>query len=323
VLKLQSKDQLFSYDTFSLGEFYVSPLLFRNVAFEGSPVMMLGAMIHERKLTSHHDIFFSHILNGIKHRGKPIVTDDEAAIVAAIRNKTNLIRLGCIRHLLDDVDRWVDNHLGRKDDRCVYVDEVRDLMNCDTIEEFTKLLATKENIWSEAFIDYFRDRILIKADEYGLWSINNHLSCSKLVTSNQSEGFNTLLKSLQGWKEVPLDVILLSLQMLQKYYYNEIMRGRCGIGNYSLKECFVDSMSLIIEQVTALPTVPPSDIIQSIRDKDFLAEETPSPVYSNVKYTQAKEIIAQDNISFSAKLGVFTVSAGTVETVTMSPETCS
>ena len=43
--------QLLSYDTtFKLDDFYVSPLLFRNILFINSPVMPAIYLIHERKL---------------------------------------------------------------------------------------------------------------------------------------------------------------------------------------------------------------------------------------------------------------------------------
>ena len=48
--------QLLSYDTtFKLGNFYVSPLLFRNILFQSNPVMPAMFMIHERKLKTTYD----------------------------------------------------------------------------------------------------------------------------------------------------------------------------------------------------------------------------------------------------------------------------
>jgi len=41
------------------------------------------------------------------------------------------------------------------------------------------------------------------------------------VTTNQLEGFNTVLKWYQHWKEVAADSLVLSLYHLQQYYYNE------------------------------------------------------------------------------------------------------
>lgn len=49
------------------------------------------------------------------------------------------------------------------------------------------------------------------------------------VTTNQSESFNSTLKRLQRWHEVPIDSIVLTLYHLQAYYYNEIQRGLAGI----------------------------------------------------------------------------------------------
>ena len=48
------------------------------------------------------------------------------------------------------------------------------------------------------------------------------------VTNNQSESFNAVLKRLVQWREVPSDVIILSLYHLQCYYNNEIERGFAG-----------------------------------------------------------------------------------------------
>ena len=42
------------------------------------------------------------------------------------------------------------------------------------------------------------------------------------VLTNQSESFNMVLKSLQQWKEVPVECILLSFYLLQSFFMNEI-----------------------------------------------------------------------------------------------------
>ena len=82
-----------SYDTtFSVGEFYISPLLFRNPLFEGDPVMPVLFLIHERKLTSSHEALFKVLVD---HCGKmsniPILTDMEAGIIRAIESNCNSV----------------------------------------------------------------------------------------------------------------------------------------------------------------------------------------------------------------------------------------
>ena len=55
------------------------------------------------------------------------------------------------------------------------------------------------------------------------------------VTTNQSEGFNWLMKDLTNWREGPIDRVVLSFRSLQQYYLSEIKRGLAGVGNMFLK----------------------------------------------------------------------------------------
>ena len=59
VLKVDSDlPQLLSYDTtFQLGDFNLSPLLYRHVTFKKSPVVPALFLIHERKFQDVHEIF--------------------------------------------------------------------------------------------------------------------------------------------------------------------------------------------------------------------------------------------------------------------------
>jgi hypothetical protein len=55
------------------------------------------------------------------------------------------------------------------------------------------------------------------------------------ITNNISESMNTVIKRLNEWKETPVDAMVLFLYYLQIYYKTEILRGRCGIGEFKLK----------------------------------------------------------------------------------------
>lgn len=48
------------------------------------------------------------------------------------------------------------------------------------------------------------------------------------VTTNQSEGFNCVLKRLQSWREVSVDAAVMALYHLQAFYVNESQRGLSG-----------------------------------------------------------------------------------------------
>ena len=90
IIKLKDPEFLFSYDTtFCLGEFYVSPLIFKNILFENNPLMAALFLIHERKLQEIHNIFFKTLSSQVRPlRGPPIATDMETAIVRAIKENT-------------------------------------------------------------------------------------------------------------------------------------------------------------------------------------------------------------------------------------------
>ena len=53
--------------------------------------------------------------------------------------------------------------------------------------------------------------------------------------TNSSESFNAVLKRLSEWKERPLDVVVQSFSNLCQYYDVEILRGRYGLGDWTLR----------------------------------------------------------------------------------------
>ena len=108
LLQLDSSNcnQVLSYDTtFQLGDFYVSPILFRNVLFTKSPVMPAMFLLHERKLKSTHNELmriFAKEVSCLVH-GKyqiPFVTDDEKGFDAIDDNLPKVCHLYCWNHVL-------------------------------------------------------------------------------------------------------------------------------------------------------------------------------------------------------------------------------
>lgn len=98
---LMPSPQLLYDTTFQVGDFYLSPLLFRHTAFISSPVTPVAFLIHERKFQCAHEEFMNHIGAVIPTLSKssttiPIVTDDEQGMCNAIdKHLPNLIRLKC------------------------------------------------------------------------------------------------------------------------------------------------------------------------------------------------------------------------------------
>ena len=79
--------QLLSYNTtFQLGDFYVSPLLFRHTLFRESPVVPALFLIHEPKLqTAHEQLFETAVskVSALTRKSFSFLTDEEKGIVNA------------------------------------------------------------------------------------------------------------------------------------------------------------------------------------------------------------------------------------------------
>lgn len=118
-------------------------------------------------------------------------------------------------------------------------DELAWLFQRDSKEGFYDQFAHLQLRWGQPFVQHFREKILPKVENIAKWAVQSkvpHFHKQFGVTTNLSEGFNFLLKSIRDWTEAPLDCILLSFKMLQRFYLNEVIRGKVGIGTYTLRE---------------------------------------------------------------------------------------
>ena len=65
------------------------------------------------------------------------------------------------------------------------------------------------------------------------------------MTTNTSESFNCLMKRFIEWKERPIDSLCLALYNLSKTFIMEIIRGRYGRGEYTIREEFRKNYNLV------------------------------------------------------------------------------
>jgi hypothetical protein len=77
------------YDTtFNLGDFYVTPLIFRHILFESKPTIPLAFLIHDRKYQKCHERLFDYLAEKIPKivtKKIAIVTDREKGVSNAIK----------------------------------------------------------------------------------------------------------------------------------------------------------------------------------------------------------------------------------------------
>jgi len=220
-----------------------------------------------------------------------------------------------------------------KIERSSYINDLYEILRATTERHCQELLNQKKEIWHDDFSRYFTRTVEPKLSYFCIWSIQDYCNVDQNngITTNQSEGFNFLIKDFQNWKEVPLDCLLMSLKLIQGFYLEEIRRGKAGLGTYSLKR-HLSRFATNVEQFESKRLVcHPKDIVASIREAELKVvqldpeNEMKSDTATNSKILRAKQLVAQDNISFSAKLGLFTiVDRSTAHTVRLYPsESCS
>jgi hypothetical protein len=105
VIRLPGVQQLTYDTTFTLGDFYLSVVLFRESEFVSAPVVPLAYLLHERKHAATHDEFFRHmaaVCPEIETADNVIfVTDNEKAIRSAIgKNFPSRKIFLCWNHIL-------------------------------------------------------------------------------------------------------------------------------------------------------------------------------------------------------------------------------
>ena len=170
-LKSASSHQLLSYDTtFKLRDFYVSPLLFRNVLFAKSPVMPAMFMLHERKLKSTHDEMMRLVAKELPclvdgNIVLPLVTDDEKGFADAIDEYLpNVQRFLCWNHALKAAKLWLNRHGASASEIPVYVSSIRDLFHQKTEAKYIVQLNRLQQKWSQPFVVYYMNELDAKVN---------------------------------------------------------------------------------------------------------------------------------------------------------------
>ena len=85
------------------------------------------------------------------------------------------------------------------------------------------------------------------------------------VTTNISEGFKNIIKWVNSHKKLPVDNMVLSLFYLQNSTYTEVLRGRAGLGNFSLKDEY--QFAALEPEDLKFPhkVIQPDDILKTVK----------------------------------------------------------
>jgi hypothetical protein len=275
-----------------------------------------------------------------------IVTDNERAIRNAIKEVLDIEPLLCWNHFKKSVERWVRSRNGKNDDVLLYTTQLKQILKSENKELGLELANGFRVDWDREFIEYYDNNIFPNLDALGKWVLEPlGIYCPYSgVTTNACEGLKNLYKSLNGYKEVPIDVAALSYFKLSVYYANEIKRGFASCGLYSLKTEY-SHLKVTYDEVSLRPAVKIEEIVSEIKENhanELMAmqvsetnEIEPSQAttsqasklvvdVSDSKTIRAKNLIQQNGIVINVQLGVFNVKDGEeVYVVKLNAKSCS
>ena len=273
-------------------------------------------LVHDRKSEDVHSAFFDLIHAKLKssccNHTIRIITDRELAISnAIIKNCPTWNHFVCWNHLLQDVKYWLRNHGGKKQDEIVYCSHIKDLLESSSVAIFEEKYATFSELWSASFLQYFnanlKDCIKTKAGRWILEQYNLYNKGSG-VTTNVSESFNAQLNRVLKHEEVRIDELLHSVYFLQSFMLAEVLRGRCGLGDWSL--ACLDFKLELKDVVFPTDVVAPDNICNVVRAQQLDAQVSSKqnqPESCNSNSGLASYFIKNNRVSLDPNLHCFIV----------------
>jgi len=326
------------YDTtFNLGDFYVSPLIFRHSFFIGDKIVPLAFFIHDSKYQFDHEQFFAFLqkeIPSLKTSNVVFITDREFDVQKFIPNASQLF---CWNHLIKNVERWLISNGADAQQRQAYLSDMYKLLKQPSEEMFFETKSILCDTWNPDFLTYFEKQIQSAVINHaGRWVIDRYgiYSPTEGITSNAAESFNNILKTWQDWREMPLDCLVLQLHYLCKFYAREVDRGLHGQGDFLLKTDFRPKDIFYLSTHEAI--VQPEKILEFVRDEKLVQntfitessqnENVPSDPYLSVK-AQARQYVKTKQVSLDSNFHVFLVRAEKESDppycVALSPQKCS
>ena len=263
---------VFSYDTtFNCGDYYLSVLVFRHPYIKGNPCIPVAFMMHDRKIQAVHSAFMeklTHLMPQLNGRRSVIIMDREKSMANAVRQylpAANIIF--CWNHLLKDIEEWVKRHNKSKDrtlDEHYYKREVRSLLHCHNVKNYSESADNATKRWDMAFLQYFTS--FIEKDilnNCGRWVIAQYglYDASSGITNNTSEAYNHVIKSFLRHREVTPDIMVIHAYTLQSSCLKEMQRWLAGCGELNAVQGNEEKLRLSID-----PTVKILDTTQAVEN---------------------------------------------------------
>ncbi|CAG2237568.1 unnamed protein product [Mytilus edulis] len=197
LLDVKSDEQLYlSYDTtFNLGDCYVSAIVFKHILFKETPLIPLAFVIHDRKFGSVHETLFNFLKFAVPKISKkefPIVVDREAGIRKAIKNiLPDCPILTCWNHLRNDFKYWLNKKVSPDNIR-LYHHQLKQMLQCDSENEFLELSKDLTSKWTSEVVSYFEKELKTDIlERSGKWVLEQFEAPSDIISYLKTAHVNT------------------------------------------------------------------------------------------------------------------------------------
>lgn len=141
---------------FNLGDFYVSPLVFKHVLFEGTPWIPLAFLIHDRKLQKCNNRFFEFLAERIpllKSKRIPFVTDKDPALTkSALKYFPQMQIIHCWNHLKRNFKEELRKLEAGQTETMVYLSDWKKMTHCESEDEFYVTYEDLASKWTASVI---------------------------------------------------------------------------------------------------------------------------------------------------------------------------
>jgi len=300
LLKVSSSPVVLHYDTvFNMGDFYLSTLVYRNSMFQNDPITPAAFFIHSRRLKEDHLLFMQNLrqlLPLLASKKLLMVTDREFDFSEVF---PLCLQTFCWNHLERDLHFYLKNNANCQPSKVsFYGNTFKALMIEESEDDFNAAwIRVKKTFTNSIVLRYFEQKLLPAFKEHSsIWKLRGMgiSNPENGITNNPAESMIAVLHNLQRWKQVPLDVICISLFHLSCYYQREAIRGYHLCGSWQFKDAF----TYIQRDPSLIPFLPkgiyPKEIVAKAREGILLpcnADDPGSDEPSSPKLSKASSTI--------------------------------
>ena len=234
--------------TYNLCDLHVTVSSFKNLSLFSKntldhPIFLGPFFLHGNSDADTFFEFFHHLSGKLKKLGienMPMVgSDDEKALKKAVQLAfPQSPKLSCVRHLKQNVNRFLQNKIGMKlKEKNMVLKTIfgdNGVINADDDLSLEFRLAVAEHTFPPEGCSYFESIKTILQENYNASQTPTFKNLKTYWTNNNSESMNHVIKQKIQWKPCNLVELIENLHELVKQQYKEARRALVGYGKYEL-----------------------------------------------------------------------------------------